>query len=76
MHLYLVSDLHFIYSKARYRVPFLGPFTYLGREEGPIRSVALTLFRTAGITSRTAIPVWGRVYSRASLPSRGVKMPR
>jgi alpha-D-xyloside xylohydrolase len=39
------------------RLPFCGPLSHLACEEGPTRSVELTLLRTPGITSSTAIPL-------------------
>ena len=40
--------------------PVCGPFTHLGCEEGPHKSVEFTLLRTGGITFRTEIPLSGR----------------
>lgn len=57
-----VSTFYFIYSINRKMIrPVCGPFTHLGCEEGPHRSVEFTLLRTGGITSKTEIPLSGSV---------------
>lgn len=57
-----MSTFYFIYSINRKMIrPVCGPFTHLGCEEGPHRSVEFTLLRTGGITSKTEIPLSGSV---------------
>ena len=60
-----VSTFYFIYSINRKMIrPVCGPFTHLGCEEGPHRSVEFTLLRTGGITSKTEIPLSGSGHDR------------